>query len=546
MSDKIYIVGHKNPDTDSICSAIGYCEFKRKKGEANVVPARLGKLNKETEFVLDYFGAQAPEIISTVKMQTIDVDIDPTVPIPPDTSIRKAWDIMKNQNSKTLTIVDEFGQLLGICTLSNLTQSYMDVSNNNILSESKTKADNILETLSGKRINNCEFDFSKTKNIIVAAMSENKVESNVGVDDVLIVGDRTSVQIKAINRGVGCLIITGNHKVDESVKILSEEKGCMIISAPYDSYKTSRLINMSVPVGHVMTTSNIISFDAEDFIDEIKEVMLDTRYRSYPVIKDNKVIGTISRYHLIKGKRKKVILVDHNETSQAVDGLDEAEIIEIIDHHRVGDIQTTYPVLFNNRPIGSTSTIVASMFFEEGIDISSKTAGLLCSAIISDTLFFKSPTSTREDVDVAFKLAKISGIDIIKYSNMMFKAGTSLADKTAKEIFYQDFKEFSLGKSKVGIGQVTTMDIEGINYMKEELLDLMKDIREAKGYTLVALMLTDIINEGSEILFSSSNNEIITSAFNIKPQNNRVYLPGVVSRKKQVIPPIGFALTSNR
>lgn len=541
MEDKIYIIGHKNPDTDSVCAAIGYCHYKNKLGVNNAFAVRLGEVNKETEFVLDYFKVPVPDIISTVKMQVKDADIDRVIPISPEISILKAWKIMKQQNVKTLPVVDRYEHLLGVCTLSDLTNNYMDVSTNNLFHLSNTSLKNVLETISGRCINSVRFDFSKTNKILVAAMNIDEINSRVKENDIVIIGDRGDVQKAAISNGASCLIVTGNHKPEEDIIQYADEKKCMIISVPYDSFTTSRLINQSIPVSFVMTTDNIVSFEDEDYIDDIKETMLDTRYRSYPVISGGKVVGTISRYHLIKSNRKKVILVDHNERSQAVDGLEEADILEIIDHHRVADIQTSNPVIFNNKPLGSTSTIIGDMFFENDIDISPNIAGILCAAIISDTLLFKSPTSTKIDEIIAGKLAKKAGIEIYDFAGRMFKAGTSIAGRSVEDIFYQDFKEFFFGKRKIGIGQVMTMDPEGIAAIKGKLLAFMDDIRENRGYDLILLMLTDIIKESSEVLFVGSR-DIISQAFNRKTGKNSVYLDGVVSRKKQVVPPIAMIL----
>jgi manganese-dependent inorganic pyrophosphatase len=543
MEQKVYIIGHKNPDTDSICSAIGYCYYKKMTGHDNVCAARLGDINKETEFVLNYFNIAPPKMITTVKMQVKDLGIDRVVSISPDTTVLKAWTIMKKQKVKTLPVVDDFGQLLGVCTVSNLTNSYMDVSYNNLFANSNTSTENVLDTLSGTIVNNVTFNFSETSQIIVAAMDENEVVRRVGPNDIVITGDRDDVQKSVIEKGIGCLIVTGGYIPASDTIKSADSSGCMIMSVPYDSFTTSRLINQSIPVSYVMTRKNIVSFDIDDYIDDIKDTMLETRYRAYPVLEANRVIGTISRYHLIKGNRKKVILMDHNERSQTVDGLEEAEILEIIDHHRVGGIQTNTPIIFNNKPLGSTSTIVGELFLDNGVAIPSGIAGILCAAIISDTLLFKSPTSTELDEEIAHKLAKIAGIDIQKFSYDMFKAGTSVAGKSVKEIFYQDFKEFYLGKNKVGIGQVMTMDIDGIKYMRDEMLSFMEESRKAKGYDLVMLMLTDIIKENSEVLYTpEASRDMIYRAFNVQPSKNSVYLPGVVSRKKQIVPPIALVI----
>lgn len=542
MEDKIYVIGHKNPDTDSICAAIGYSYYKRELGVKNVYAARLGDVNKETEFVLNYFNVELPDRISTVKMQVKDANIDRIVPISPEISIKKAWNIMKREGIKSLPVIDDVGKLIGICTLSDLTNIYMDFSSNNLFSKSGTSLKNVTETISGKILNNQAFDFSNTGKVIVAAMGEEEIGNRVEKNDIVIIGDRSDIQKMVIEKGASCLIITGNHIPDQDVLELSEKRGCMIISVPYDSFTTARLINMSIPVKYVMTSENIVSFNMDDYIDDIKDIMLETRYRTYPVIQNGKVVGTIRRYHLIKSNRKKVILVDHNERSQSVDGLEEAEILEIIDHHRVADIQTSTPVYFDNRPIGSTSTIIADLFFENGIAIPKKIAGILCAAIISDTLLFKSPTSTKKDEIAARKLSDIAGIDIFDFSKMMFKAGTSLTGKSAREIFYQDFKEFYFGKKKIGVSQVTTMDIDDIGSIKGELLDLMENIKLDKEYDLLVIMLTDIIKEGSELLYTKGGREVISKAFDVHPSGNAIYLSGVVSRKKQVIPPLVSAI----
>ncbi len=350
------------------------------------------------------------------------------------------------------------------------------------------------------------------------------------------------MQIASIELGANVLIITGNPNISKSTLDKAKESNCILITTNYDTYTTSRLISQSVPVEYVMTTEKIVSFNLDDFIDEIKDKMLQTRYRSYPVVDDNnKVKGLISRYHLISQNKKKVILLDHNEKSQSVDGIEEADIIEIIDHHRVGDIETKKPIYFINRPVGSTATIIANLYFENSITPTKKTAGLMCAAILSDTLKFKSPTSTHVDKITANKLAEIAGIDIDDFAQKMFKAGTSLKGKTPEEIFYQDFKDFNLSKYKIGIGQVTTMDLSSIEKMKEPIIEYMKIVCKDKDYDLLVLMLTDIINEGSELLYVGSRKELIPKAFNINSENNSIYLPGVVSRKTQVVPPLSTA-----
>lgn len=542
MKDIIYIVGHKSPDTDSICSAIAYSELKNKLGY-EAVAARLGEINKETEFILNYFHIPVPEYLRTVKTQISDLDIDRVIPVSPDVSIKTAWTLMKKNNVKTLPVVDDYERLLGVATLSDVTTKYMDTLENNIISASKTPLRNIIETLNAKIICGKQENFNTSGNVLVAAMSPEQMKPYVTKGDIVILGNRSDAQVAAIELGANCLIITGGYEIEDEIKEMAEKSGSVIICTPLDTFATARLINQSIPIKHVMTTENLITFNIDDFIDEIKDKMLQTRYRSYPVVDDtNKIIGFISRYHLISQKKKKIILMDHNERVQSVNGIDEADVLEIIDHHRIADVQTGRPIYFRNEPVGSTSTIVANMYFENGIKPHKSIAGILCAAILSDTLIFKSPTCTYIDTMTAEKLAEIAGINTEEFALSMFKAGSSLQDKTPEDIFYQDFKEFTLGKYKIGIGQVSTVGTENIQKIRDIMLNYMKTVNKNKSYNLVMMMLTDVLKEGSELLFVGEDKELIAKAFNVQPGESSVYLPGVVSRKKQVVPPLSAAV----
>ena len=341
------------------------------------------------------------------------------------------------------------------------------------------------------------------------------------------------------------MIVTGSHTPDAEIIKKAEEKNISVILTPHDSFTTSRLIVQSIPVGYVMVRDNLITFTVDDLVDDIKPIMAESRFRSYPVTDLNgKVVGTISRYHLISNHKKKVIQVDHNERGQSVDGLEDAEVLEIIDHHRVADIQTSGPIYFRNEPLGSTSTIVGKSFFENGIRPSKQAAGLLCGAIISDTLLFRSPTCTKQDVNMCKKLAEIAGINIEEFAREMFKAGTSLKGKTVVEIFNQDFKPFQISDIKIGIAQVNTMDIEGFMPLKDEMLKYMETKAKEAGLDVVMLLLTDILNEGSQILVVGDRPDVIEKAFKVELKDNTTFLPGVLSRKKQVVPPITTAITS--
>ena len=544
MKDLIYVTGHKNPDSDSICAAYAYAEFKNKTGEVPAVPVRLGNVNQETQYILDYFKADAPEYLSTVKLMVEDLKFDYISPISPDISLKMAWSIIKEKDMKTLPVADENDHLLGVLSVANLTSCYMDIWDNRILAKSKTSLDNIVDTLSAKVCYENEAVKVFPGKIAVTAMQPESMVNHIEAGDIAIVGDRADAQKALIDLKVSLIIITGSHTPVNDIIEAAKANGVTVIVTPHDSFTASRLIVQSIPVEYVMVKDNIVSFSTDDLVEDIKQVMAESRFRSYPVIDNNgKVLGTVSRYHLISNHKKKVIQVDHNERGQSVDGLDEAEVLEIIDHHRVADIQTSNPIYFRNEPVGSTSSIVAKCFFENGIRPSRKAAGLLCGAIISDTLLFRSPTCTPSDVHICKKLAEIAGIDVESFAKEMFKAGTSLKGKTVEEIFNQDYKPFTIEDTKVGIAQVNTMDIEGFMPLKEDMLNYMSTKAKESGLDMVMLLLTDILNEGSEILVAGDKPEIVEKAFKVTLEDNGAFLPGVLSRKKQVVPPITNAIT---
>ncbi len=545
LKDLIYVTGHKNPDSDSICAAYAYAEFKNKTGNIPAVACRLGTPNQETQFILDYFKAEAPKYLNTVKLKVEDLQFDYITPISPEISLKMAWKIMSDKNIKTIPVADENEHLLGVLAVSNLTSCYMDIWDNQILAKSNTSLDNILDTLSAKAIYVNQNTKTFPGKIVVTAMQPNSMVDHIDAGDIAIVGDREEVQEALIKLNVSLLIITGAHAPSENIVNLAKEHGVTVILTNYDSFTTSRLIIQSIPVGYVMVKDNLVTFTTDDLVDDIKPIMIETRFRSYPVTDSNgKVLGTVSRYHLISNHKKKVIQVDHNERGQSVDGLEDAEVIEIIDHHRVADIQTSNPIYFRNEPVGSTSSIVAKCFFENGLRPSKKAAGLLCGAIISDTLLFRSPTCTPSDEYICRKLAEIAGINVEEFAKEMFKAGTSLKGKTVAQIFNQDYKPFTIEGTRVGIAQVNTMDIEGFMPLKEEMLQYMETKAKEANLDMVMLLLTDILNEGSEILVAGEQPEIVEKAFNVTLKDNGAFLPGVLSRKKQVVPPITNTITS--
>jgi manganese-dependent inorganic pyrophosphatase len=532
MRDTIYITGHKNPDSDSICAAIAYAEYKNGNTNVNAIPMRLGDVNLETKFILDYFGVEAPTLVETVRLSVEDLNFDKVAPVSPDISLRMALNIMKKNNVNSLPVIDDEDKLLGIVTVSDIIQNYIDVWDNTILGKSETSIDNIIDTLSATPINISNGDKSFTGKISILAMDLHTIKDNDYENDIIICGNRRDIQEFAINSNISLMIITGNGNLDEDLVKLAVEKDITIISTPYDTFMCSRLITQSIPIKYSMTTGNLIKFSLDDLVDDVKIQMSQTRYRGYPVVDDNdRVVGLLSRYHLISSMKKKIILVDHNERSQSVDGLEESEILEIIDHHRVADVFTGNPVYFRNEPVGSTSTIIANIFFENGRRPSKKIAGILAAAIISDTLLLKSPTSTNVDKMMLDRLSRIADLDVEKFANDMFKAGTSLIGRSPHELLNQDLKTFTIKDEKIGISQVYTMDAESLNDMKDDLVALMESKSHEYGYSIYILMLTDIFNEASEMVVVGEHRSLVAKSFGETLVNNSFYAPGVLSRK---------------
>ena len=468
-----------------------------------------------------------------------DLNYDKIAPISSDISLRMALNLMTKNNVHSIPITDENEKLIGIVTLSDIIQSYIDVWDNTILGKSNTTIDNIIDTLSAKPINIPKEMRPFKGKVLVLAMEPEVIKDYIEEFDVVICGNRKDVQELAIKNNVSLMIVTGNVDLDPEIIDLAIQKNVTLITTPHETFTTSRLITQSIPISFVMTRDNIILFSNDDIVDDVRAMMSQTRFRSYPVTDDNnKVIGLISRYHLISSTKKKVILVDHNERSQSVDGLEECEILEIIDHHRVADVFSGSPIYFRNEPVGSTATIIASIIFENGRRPSKKMAGILAAAIISDTILFKSPTSTNIDKMILDRLARMADLDIDKFALDMFKAGTSLVGKTPEELLKQDFKSFNINKESMGIAQVYTMDPDSLSDMKDELLLLMEETAKTQNYSIFMLMLTDIFNECSEIIVVGHNKALIAQAFDKTLINNSFLASGVLSRKKQVVPPI--------
>ncbi len=544
IKSNIYVIGHKNPDTDSICSAICYAYLKNNISSDNHIPMRAGELNAETEFVLNSFNISPPEPVENVFTQVKDVEYRHLKGVSKDISIKKAWEILKENHLTTLAAVDKKGNLTGLITVKDIAMSYMEVYDNKIISTAKTSYKNIIETLSADLVVGSLKDSVKQGKVLIAAANPDMMENYIEKNDIVILGNRYESQLCAIEMDAQCIIICDGASVSKTITKLAEERGCSIISTPYDTYTVARLINQSIPIDHFMKKNNLITFSTEDYITDIRDVMASKRHQYYPVLDDNeKFVGLISQRNYLNAHPKKVILVDHNEHAQTVDGIDEVTLLEIIDHHRIGGLQTMNPVYFRNQPLGCTATIIYQMFLENGIEIPEDIAGLLCSAIISDTLMFRSPTCTDIDTSVCKKLAEIANINIEEFASAMFNAGSKLKDKADEEIFHQDYKIFTSDNFTFGIGQITSFNEEILESLKPRLLSYMKNVYPEKNVDMLFFMLTNIFTEDTELLYYGKDAEqLLTKAF--KPdsiKDGSITLSGVVSRKKQVIPTIMIA-----
>lgn len=534
----IYIFGHKNPDTDSVCSAIAYADLKSSlEKDKKFVPARLGNINLETEFALKYFNIPVPKLLEGVHAELSDIPLDKPLNIPKDAPMHEVWNTMEEKQEKSAVIVDDKGKLAGYVTVGDIAKAYLESSSS---FSGNVPIKNIVETLSATVLNLNSDIFCG--NIVVAAMQPEDAAKYMSKDTLVIAGNREDAQLMAIEYRVNTLVITGSFGVSDKVLNKSKENNVTLLTTPYDTYNTVKLINRSIPIQFVMS-KDIVTFDINDLVDDAKEAMLKYKYRNFPVLDQNeKPIGVLSRRHLLSAVGKKVIMVDHNERAQSADGLQQARILEIIDHHRIGSLETPYPIIFINRPVGCTATIIYNMYLQRGMKPSKSIAGIMCAAILSDTLMFKSPTCTSKDKRAAKELAQIAEIEIKEFADSMFKAGASIEDKSEEEILYSDFKEFNISGKRIGVGQINIYK-NSLDSIKEKILSFMENLIDKKGYSLIFMMFTDIINEGSEILFAGDR-EIISKAFGENIDKNSFYLPGVVSRKKQVMPEIIRAINS--
>ena len=533
---KVFVIGHKNPDTDSICSAIAYAALKNKTDDGVFVPKRAGEVNNETKYVLDFFDVETPEFIGHVGTQVKDVEIKPTPSLNEGISLKNAWNKMRDLRESTMPIVND-GVLEGIISVKDIATANMDIYETRILAISNTKYTNVLDAIDGTMIvGDSEEEITKGK-ILIGAANPDLLENYVEDGDMLLTGNRFENQLCGIEMNAGCIVVCTGAPISKTIQKLAKENNCKIISTPHDTLMVARLISQSAPVRYFMKKDHLITFSREDFISDIRDTLAKIRHRDFPVLdRDGKYCGMLSRRSLLNMDNKKIILVDHNEKGQAVDGIDEAEILEIIDHHRLGSMETALPVFFRNQPVGCTGTIIYDLYQENNVEVDKKIAGLLCSAIISDTLMFRSPTCTPKDKKAAEELAKIAGIEIQEHAEKMFRAGSSLADKTPEEIFYQDFKKFSGNDKNFGAGQISSMDKTELEQLRPKIAAYMEGA--VKEGEMLFFLLTNILIESSDLVFAGEGaKELVETAFG-EPEENWVHVPGLVSRKKQFVPSV--------
>ena len=536
---KVVVIGHRNPDTDSICSAIAYAELKNRTSTLVCEPRRAGKMNQETEFVLKKFGVTPPRMCTDVNPKIRDVDYREMPGIPGSTSLRRAWEIMRDQQIDTLSITSADNELEGIITVKDLATANMDVFDTAVLAKSRTSYKNILETLNGTMVVGNADAVCTTGHIKIGTATPELLESSVEKGDIVILSNRYESQLCAIEKEASLLIICNGAKVGRTIQRIADETGVAIMTTPVDTYAAGKLISQCAPISYYMTRDDILKFTLVTPVADVLRVMAKVRHRYFPILdEEGKYCGMVSRRNVIALRKRRIILVDHNEATQAVEGFDQAEILEIIDHHRIGSLETSGPVYFRNQPVGCTATIITQMYDENGVDIPPQIAGLLLAAILSDTLAFRSPTCTPVDENAAKRLAKIAGVDIEEFSTEMFEAGEKLDGKTPEEVFLQDFKVFMCGDIRFGVAQGSYMTRKNLQAAQALLQPYLEEARNKQNVEDLYMLLTDVPKEESVVICTGRYAaEVLSNGFESRPAADGSWtLPGVVSRKKQFIP----------
>ncbi len=530
--DTIYVTGHRNPDTDSIVSAMAYAALRNALGEGQYRAARIGHISDETQMVLEHFGFTPPEWIKTVRTQVRDLAYDTPPALSSAVAVSRAWSILTSDRSiPAIPVTNEDGTLYGLLSSGDI--AAYDMRSIEYPYVEEIPVFNLLSVLEGRILNeagNLVDTISGEVTIAIPQSCENLLFKKK--NSIVVCGDQPDMIRRALDMNVSCVIVC---QAELSEELRNYPTDSCIISTPFEAYRAVRLIYQAIPVARICRTDHLECFHLEDYVDDVREGMLQSRYRCYPILdEEERVVGTLSRYHLIRPRRKRVVLVDHNEAAQSVPGLDQAEILEIIDHHRLADIQTGNPIYFRNEPVGSTTTIIAGMYQERGLMPSEKLAGIMAAAIVSDTVMFKSPTCTRRDRNMAERMARIANVSLDELGQRIFSASWS-DDKTAKELLFSDFKEFHIAEHSLGVGQITCVNSDHILRRKDEFIEEMKEAVRRKKYDMVLLMLTDVLLEGTQLLYLGDEEDIRT-AFSQDAKNHSVFLPKVMSRKKQIIP----------
>ena len=540
----VIVIGHRNPDTDSISSAICYARLKQKLTGREHIPCRAGQINAETKYVLDYFGVESPQYVASLNTRLADVQFRSVAGISQNISLRRAWRYMSENNIQTISVVDPDNRLEGILTFSDIARFYMEDQDANALAEAKTSYRNLIDVLNGELVvGDPERHFEQGK-VVVAAANPDMLENYISEHDMVILGNRYESQLCAIELRAGCIVIGLGAKVSRTIRKLAEENGCSIIATPMDTYTCSKVISQAVPARHVMRRSGLVTFQPRDLVEDVKKTVAKKRIRYYPILEDDgRYVGMVSQRNLLDIERQEIILVDHNERDQMVDGIGIAQITEIIDHHRIGTLETNGPIYFRNQPLGCTATIITQMYRENQVEIERQEAGLLCSAILSDTLLFRSPTCTPVDRQTAEELAQIAQIDVKEHAVAMFHAGSPLVDRSMDEIFHMDYKYYQVKGRRMAISQITSVDHEALTAIKAQMLAYMQSCLPVSGLAMLFTMLTDIIDENTVLLFVGKGAEtLVRAAFQRECESNSALLPGVVSRKKQMVAPLLAAL----
>lgn len=536
----VIVTGHKNPDSDSICSAISYAYLKNQLTGEAYIPCRAGHVNPETQYILDTFGFEKPQYIPSLEPRLHDIQYRQVEGITSHMSLKRAWEYMRDNNITTLPVLNKHNQLKGIVTLGDIARFYMEDQGADALAAAGTSYRNIVDALNGELVvGDPEAHFTQGK-VIVAAANPDVMEDYINEHDMVILGNRYESQLCSIEMKAGCIVVCLGSKVSKTIQKLASEAGCAIIASPLDTYACSKLVNQAVPVRHVMKTSNLITFRHDDLVADVRSSVSKLRIRYFPILDSaGNYMGMFSQRNLLDMERQKVILVDHNEKDQAVDGIRSADVVEIIDHHRIDSVETSNPIYFRNMPLGCTATIITMMYRENQVEIPKHIAGLLCSAILSDTLMFRSPTCTIIDQQTAQDLAKIADIDIVSHATAMFNAGSELGDKTPDEIFHRDYKRFTAEDKRLAVAQITSVSQSELDRLKEDMIPYLKNHLPASGLDMLFLMLTNIIGESTELLYVGSGaQDYVSAAFHCQAGENSVFLPGVVSRKKQLMTPL--------